>query len=188
MSPVASLTIGWWPRGDRSWMARRRFPSPTVPLPAGLTSKPPSSGPRCSWASSITRRDRCTCPVDSLPTIPAIPHIRLLLDRLPTIPPRRVVIQGQHLVSHGTPGKFVLHPFSSPAAHILQWHHVNVTNCIGQTLRIIVDPDAAPHVFQAAPWRPLTRNHWNSVGESLRYDDAEVLCMGRYQSNIRTFE
>src|ERR1017187_7384402 len=196
MSPVASLTIGWWPKGDRSWTARRRFPNPTVPPRTGITVKPPSSGPRCICASSIDRRDPSTCPRDRAPTIPAIPHIRSVLDVIDvrsmnssaTIAPSTLVIQGQHLVSYRTPGKLVLHPFSSSPAHILQRHGANATNCIGQSFRIIVDPQATPHLFQTAPGRPLTSNHWNSMGESLGHDDTEILGVRRHQSDIRTFE
>src|SRR5579864_204691 len=177
-------------------MARRRFPNPTVPPRTGINLRPPSTGPRCNCASSIDCRGLSTRSCDSAPIIPAIPHIRSLLDvtnirstnSSATILLSTPVIQGQHLVSYRTPRKLPLHPFSSSPAHIRQRHGANATNRIGQTLRIIVDPQATPHLFQAAPGRPLAGDHWNSMSESLRYNDSEIFGVRGHESDIKTFE
>src|SRR5262249_12658217 len=68
-------TMGWWPAGERSMMARRRGPS-AMPA-AGSTQAPASSGPRWPTAAAIAEA-RAVRPSASRPRgsrKPAMPHI-----------------------------------------------------------------------------------------------------------------
>src|SRR4029077_1679501 len=87
--PSSESTIGWWPRLERSMMARRRCPRATPPA----DHTPAPSGPRAAMASAI----RATAPMSgrrpSSRTSPAMPHIwSLPWPRLPSVrrPGRRV--------------------------------------------------------------------------------------------------
>src|SRR5260370_23804655 len=72
--PSSESTIGWWPRLERSMMARRRCPRATPPA----DHIPAPSGPRGAMTSAM----RATAPTSgrrpSTRTSPAIPHISTL--------------------------------------------------------------------------------------------------------------
>src|SRR2546428_9191467 len=64
-----------------------------------------------------------------------------------------------HLRRDGIPGELALHPFPASAAHFAERHRANALDCRGKTFRVVLDPQAAADIFDAAPRRSPAGNN-----------------------------
>ena len=121
-SPVAGSIIGWWPRGERSRIARRRNPKPQAfpaPSPNGNCSQPSSSGPRCTMARIIARTAGSTA-LPPPPSTPAMPHMGFP-DSSPSMavpPPAQNLALPQDRLPHEWPWRRPACPVAVPGATI----------------------------------------------------------------------
>src|SRR5579872_739720 len=90
----------------------------------------------------------------------------------------RFTVQIQHASANRVPGELRLHPISPTQPHVAHWHDADVTNGIRQAVGIVLHPQPAFSILQAAPGSSLAGDHGHSVSKSLSDHNAKTFAMG----------